>query len=78
MNGMTTIAIAKYPQYPWPYLMMFVKPTKEIVIDRMMINAEITMRRLTGFSTLLFSKRETNANVVVTPFDVKQRINVMP
>ena len=34
------------------------------------------MRRLTGFSTLLkileFSKRETNANVVVTPVDVKQ------
>lgn len=82
MNGMTTIAIAKYPQYPWPYLMMFVKPTKEIVIDRMMINAEIAMRRLTGFSILLkileFSKRETNANVVVTPVDVKQRINVMP
>ena len=64
------IAIAKYPQYPYPYLIIFVNPAKEIVMDTIIIKADTIILFFTGFSTFfktrIFSKRATNPNVVVT------------
>ena len=76
------IAIAKYPQYPYPYLIIFVNLAKEIVMDTIIIKADTIILFFTGFSTFfktrIFSKLATNPNVVVTAVEIKQSNKQIP
>ena len=63
-------------------MIIFVRPTSEMVIDSIIINAETTALRtlcdLIFLNTLWFSKRATKPKVVVTPVEMRHRSRQMP